>query len=80
MTWDMWCGLISSMKDGCLLEQLLCEGKLPLVCERCGHALDSHQFDVKDGVAARTFCNANCCWDKNEYALCPEYVGDYVET
>lgn len=84
MTWDMWCDLIRlnwgeyNYEMACILEQLLCEGKLPLVCERCGHLLDHHQFDIKDGKPVRTFCNQSC-WDKNEHSLCPEYVGNYVE-
>ena len=82
MTWQMWCDLITTTRSGeraCILEQLLCEGKLPLACERCGHALEHHQFDVKSGEPVRSFCNVGSCFDHNEHSLCPVYVGTYVE-
>jgi hypothetical protein len=101
MTWEMWCGIIAKMypvgwdyhdpaviEQVCILEQLLCEGKLPLTCERCGHSLSQHQFDFKvtsldhgcSHETTRSFCNEMSCWAyRNERSLCTEYMGMYVE-
>jgi hypothetical protein len=54
----------------CMLEQLLCQGSLPIACADCGHKLSAHQFDIKDPPDGFSFCD--CC-------PCKVFAGPFVE-